>query len=326
MNKSVFYIFFYYIFCNQIIAQENLVPNGSFEEYYNCPNTTDGFYIEACKFWTNPTLGTSDYFNSCSSEIDWSGNYLYSIPENYYGFQTARTGEAYAGFVYTQLADTTLPYAEYIQVELLHPLISNKTYELTFYLNNPNIYCPNSIGCYFSPSEINENSDDILHLTPQFQSNLSTFFCDTLDWIEVKSHYLAHGGEKYIIIGIFTPLYELLMSDLQGNVITEPGGFGANVSLYIDDVSLVEDNYSITNVFTPNGDGINDIFEFENSAVGASELSILNRWGNLVYSSSTFFEWDGNSNNNIECPDGVYYYLIKTKENIIKNGFVSLIR
>jgi gliding motility-associated-like protein len=273
-----------------------------------------------------PTLGTSDYFNSCSIELDGSGNFLFSVPENYYGYQMARTGEGYAGLVYTQLADTTPAYSEYIQVELIQPLAINKVYELTFFVHNPSVYCPNSIGCYFSDTELSENTDEILLLTPQFQSDLSNFICDTLNWIEMKGHYLANGGEKFISIGIFTPLYELLMTDYQGNLLTEPGGFGALVGLYIDDVSLIETEYSIPNVFTPNGDGINDVFKFENSAVGAKDISIINRWGNIVYSSSTFFEWDGKSLNSDDCADGVYFYIIKTKENIIKNGFVSLVR
>lgn len=49
-------------------AQENLVPNGSFEENNWYPNYANGFFITACKYWTMPTLVSSDYFNACSTD------------------------------------------------------------------------------------------------------------------------------------------------------------------------------------------------------------------------------------------------------------------
>ena len=325
LNKSVFLFLFFYSLCHQIKAQVNLVPNGSFEEYNWCPNTTDGYYIEACKFWTNPTLGTSDYFNSCSTELDTWGQNLYSVPENYYGNQMANTGEAYAGFAFGQLTGITQPYAEYIQVELIQSLEANKIYELTFYVHNPTEICPNSVGCFFSENKVLINNDDILHLIPQFQSDLSSFICDTLNWTEMRGFYFAEGNEKFITIGVFTPLYELKLSDYQGSIITGPG-VGGSLLMYVDDVSLKAKEYSITNVFTPNDDGINDLFKIDNTIFHADEIYILNRWGNIVYQSDSIFEWDGKATLGLECTNGVYYYRINKKGKNIKNGFVSLIR
>jgi gliding motility-associated-like protein len=82
----------------------------------------------------------------------------------------------------------------------------------------------------------------------------------------------------------------------------------------------------IPNVFTPNSDGINDLFEIENVPEN-TEVIILNRWGNVVFSSSNYQNnWDGKDTSGKELVDGVYTYKFITKEGIIGHGFVQLIR
>ncbi|MBN4073127.1 gliding motility-associated C-terminal domain-containing protein [Crocinitomix catalasitica] len=67
----------------------------------------------------------------------------------------------------------------------------------------------------------------------------------------------------------------------------------------------------ITNIFTPGGDGINDIYKI--NAVGFDDLdcSIYNRHGELVY---RFFGveggWDGFTHAGIRCSSGVYFAVI----------------
>lgn len=65
----------------------------------------------------------------------------------------------------------------------------------------------------------------------------------------------------------------------------------------------------IPNVFTPNGDGVNDYFELEGlERFERVELIVSNRWGNEVYSNSNYQNtWDGGNLN-----EGVYYYRIIT--------------
>lgn len=65
------------------------------------------------------------------------------------------------------------------------------------------------------------------------------------------------------------------------------------------------------NVFTPNGDMINETFRLvgQFGQVEQFELSIYNRWGNLLYSTSDIlFEWDGRFENQ-PVSNGVYYYV-----------------
>ena len=78
--------------------------------------------------------------------------------------------------------------------------------------------------------------------------------------------------------------------------------------------------YLIPNVFTPNGDGINDRF-LEN--MPEVELIILNRWGQQVYKG--FDGWDGTFNGQ-EMSAGTYYYLITLPNGDHFEGPLMLIR
>lgn len=86
----------------------------------------------------------------------------------------------------------------------------------------------------------------------------------------------------------------------------------------------------MTNVFTPNGDGINDYFTIQTTPGGRYSLYVYTRSGVLVYSSeSPKIFWDGRSLSGIEMRQGVYYYIIEGREGekeIKKKGFVHLFR
>jgi gliding motility-associated-like protein len=165
----------------------------------------------------------------------------------------------------------------------------------------------------------------MLPFTPQFQSDTNAFFCDSVKWFEEHYTFQSKGNEQYLIIGVFTSLYVSKTSDYFGNITSgpEPGTEGLNSYYYIDDVSLTKTSYDLPNVFTPNNDGTNDLFTFH--LVEAAEMQIINRWGNVIYESNTVFEWDGKSGGD-DCPEGVYFYRIKTKSDYIMNGFISLMR
>lgn len=83
------------------------------------------------------------------------------------------------------------------------------------------------------------------------------------------------------------------------------------------------------NIFSPNGDGINDKWYIKNiDSYDNIEVKIFNRYGVLLldkkgYNSST--AWDG-THNGKNLPVGTYFYVIKMTENKLINGAVSIIR
>ncbi len=77
-------------------------------------------------------------------------------------------------------------------------------------------------------------------------------------------------------------------------------------------------DYKLPNVFTPNGDGINDYFRPSNySFVERVDMKIYNRWGTLVYKTEDpDINWDGKRmNTNQLVSPGVYYYVCDVYEN-----------
>jgi gliding motility-associated-like protein len=82
----------------------------------------------------------------------------------------------------------------------------------------------------------------------------------------------------------------------------------------------------IPNVISPNNDGLNDLFEIDNLQEN-TEVIILNRWGNVVFSSTNYQNnWDGKDTSGKELADGVYTYKYKTKDAKIGHGFLHLVR
>jgi gliding motility-associated-like protein len=286
-------------------AQVNLVPNPSFEFFTTCPNSFD--QISYAYPWYMPTLGTSDYFNSCDSGI-------MGVPTNSFGYQPARTGVGYAG------AGVVGSYREYISCRLNDTLIKDKNYCVEFYINLSNVtffVASDSlvVGMYISNDSISDPSSQILPYSPQIFTAYSQYVNDTSGWTIISGTYLASGGETFITLGIY-------YSD---------NSIGGGGYFYFEDVSITECkddtivSITIPNIFTPNNDGINDFFEIKNLPEKSS-TQIFNRWGIKVFETtkSNVF-WDGRTTSGIESVDGTYYYIITTEEEEVYKGFLQLI-
>lgn len=85
-----------------------------------------------------------------------------------------------------------------------------------------------------------------------------------------------------------------------------------------DQVIVVPSEIDIPNVFTPNEDGINDVFTIYNQSLREFEIMIFNRWGKRVYQyEGNINEWDGWNGyvkeSGREAMPGEYYYVITAK-------------
>lgn len=79
--------------------------------------------------------------------------------------------------------------------------------------------------------------------------------------------------------------------------------------------------------FTPNGDGLNDLFQISIfRPCETFSISIFNRWGQLIFEAEDASEaiWDGTFNNTM-AEEGIYVYLLKS-ESQVKKGVAYLTR
>ena len=89
----------------------------------------------------------------------------------------------------------------------------------------------------------------------------------------------------------------------------------------------------VPNVFTPNGDGSNDLFFLKVANISEISALIFDRWGNKVFESTSStgnIEWDGKNLSGKELPAGTYFYTIKATgkdgTEYEKKGNVSIYR
>jgi gliding motility-associated-like protein len=99
-------------------------------------------------------------------------------------------------------------------------------------------------------------------------------------------------------------------------------------------ITISESSFSCPNAFSPNGDGINDVFKFNYKSIIKFEAVIFNRWGQKIHTlnmDDIDEGWDGRQGGNY-VKDGVYFininavgsdgikYEIKKAINVLK-GF-----
>lgn len=101
-----------------------------------------------------------------------------------------------------------------------------------------------------------------------------------------------------------------------------------------DLIAAVDLTGLIPNVFTPNGDNINDFLiptrDIYPGNVANFYFKVYNRWGEILFESSTLeFAWDGKFDKE-DVPEGVYFWLVDLNDNCgnqtEEKGFVHLIR
>lgn len=94
-------------------------------------------------------------------------------------------------------------------------------------------------------------------------------------------------------------------------------------------VITINEGILIPNVFSPNGDGINDEFYIANSGLSEYNMEIYDRWGVKIFESpSPDVRWDGRTTSGAQCSDGTYYFVLKAispTADYSTTGFLTLI-
>lgn len=226
---------------NTLKAQNdtNLLKNPSFEEHHACPesmlNYGSQLKLSELEDWYIASRGTPDYYQECSAKDECG------VPENMWGYQTARTGDGYVGIVCTN-GGRKGNYREYIQTMLRDTLTGGQKYYAEFYISLAEIssFTTNTIGLYVSKNRIQGHSTKVIGYDTEEQAkrNLGTqragrimdlnfeadtifrmeyllldpvvpqvkstdFVSDTSNWVKVSGIFTAQGGERYVTIGSF---------------------------------------------------------------------------------------------------------------------------
>jgi len=137
---------------------------------------------------------------------------------------------------------------------------------------------------------------------------------------------IKHDGQNYTpdetIKGLSAGPNHFILLDKQGCIITEL------------DITILQDPcepVTFFNTFTPNGDGVNDLFmPNQSSNPIAYKLQVYNRLGQRLFESGSIHDgWNGNYNGK-PVPTGVYYWLCNYTmidgQVGVKKGYVTLLR
>lgn len=105
----------------------------------------------------------------------------------------------------------------------------------------------------------------------------------------------------------------------------------AGLTYYASETIYVDELIEVPNVFTPDDDGINDVFVVKSSGMEDQilKLQIYSRNGNLVHERiGNVVYWDGRLASGQKAGEGVYYYFITTQSEpkIVRKGFFHLYR
>lgn len=172
------------------LSSQNLIENGSFEEYSNCPKSfTKRPFLDLLPGWVSPDSGTPDYFNRCSKTDA-------GIPYNWAGINDAQFGDGYIGlYVY----DWNGAYSESLKSTFREPLEKGEKYIFEFYysLASYSLYSISKISIHFSSPDTSYQKIYSLDLLEE------SFIKEP--WKLIQDTIIATGGENELIVGKYLP-------------------------------------------------------------------------------------------------------------------------
>lgn len=224
-------------------AQQNLVPNPSFEAYFRCP---DGYGVQSIGLpsyiynWQNAFAFQTfnrggSYFNSCDKSK------VVGVPINMSGFQYAASGKAYACIWQRHHSERN-----YWGVSLLDTLQKGKLYHVSLKINpadsSPFFMNKFGINFYTQPTVIDPG--------PERQTNKAVYpnrahvYSDSVlqfvtQWYTIEGDFLADSNYTYLILGNFWHLDSI--TSVRHFLGESERLFGMKNSFYfIDDVAVIE--------------------------------------------------------------------------------------
>ncbi len=92
--------------------------------------------------------------------------------------------------------------------------------------------------------------------------------------------------------------------------------------------------FEVSNVVTPDGDGINDVWTLSNiEEFKSNTVVVIDRWGNKIYQATGYDNartvWNGTNKNGTVVPTGTYFYTVEVRDQgkvVLKKGFIEVIQ
>ena len=241
--------------------------------------------------------------------------------------------------------DTVICSGDSFQPIIYGDLPSSISWSPTDGVSNPNIGNPslspnsstsylvnlsNTIGCVIVDTlnveipEIEATFDTVIE--PGCEGIEITYY-NTSD-TELDFYWMFSDLDSSInneVVKIFT-----FGSDYSGSLFVQDTNGCTESLTYSGDALTFDDYFTISdpNVFTPNGDNMNDefIIEIPEKVEKCAELTIYNRWGQIQYfSTGNNLKWDGRNNVGSKTPAGTYFYTLSIKDKKFE-GTLNLLR
>ena len=206
---------------------QNLVPNGSFEEYTTCPTYLG--YPQYATGWQG--ILSSDYFHRCQS------NLTAGVPLNEVGWQEPADGDGYVGMITGDFGASW--YREMVVIQLEEPLQANVPICVSFRMavggfgsssGSSALYTAPGTGVkFYNQIPIVDQSYVPSNTPAVFMDVLPT---DTSIWYYVSGIYVPDSDYTYLVIGNFSSEWETMAQQL------DTTGFGSSAYSYsfVDDV------------------------------------------------------------------------------------------
>jgi OmpA-OmpF porin, OOP family len=265
-----------------VIAQ-NFIANASFEKYKMCPGSftrsPEEFTVPG---WRGADINTPDHFHYCSRGDA-------GVPYNWAGVSEAYEGDGYSG-IFLWMNDQD--YREFLQCDLLQPLITDSSYYIEFHykLSSYSNYAIDRIGLQLSSPSAPGELLNVIHDSALTRT--------TGLWEAARFEYKAKGNESVLTIGNFFLNAETKYYRIQSRPVSEP--MLASASYYYIDGVIVVPKFRIQeqlaakvgDAFTPEKASYNTPyvlknihFEFNSARLEPSSFNELDRLVNFLSSN-----------------------------------------
>ncbi|MCF8459535.1 MAG: gliding motility-associated C-terminal domain-containing protein [Flavobacteriales bacterium] len=167
-------------------------------------------------------------------------------------------------------------------------------------------------------------TEEIVSFNVTFSANLLPG--EDAEWIILDTSYVGMNPFSYAFPD--SGWYDVALIVMNENGCTDTLLY----SIYVEGLP----EYEMPNVFTPNGDDVNELFQPYTYSMIEANMKIFNRWGRPVYKyegpipPSNLWGWDGTVNGGAKAATGTYYYVLNLKGidgvDYLDQGTVTLLR